>query len=168
MADDKEKQVEAAQEQNKQAGELLSTLEKIKGTDKEILDLSKQLVTQSSNIVSSMQKRLDKSTTAKELSKSLAKLEQDKLKTAENAKKLTDAQTKSIQRHQDLTKQIAKVSQEKNKSESRANQITDSLIKKEEEILGQMKFKDIGLQIVKKMQNLFHLVDTKTNHLAQQ
>jgi hypothetical protein len=138
MAEDQEKKdkesLESIQNQNKAANELLSTYQKIKGADKEILDISKQLVAQSNNIANSIQKRLDKTSTVKDITNAIKKLEQDRIKTSENATKLADAQQKALKKQQDLTREIATKSRQRNEAENKAIGLTDSLIRKEAEM----------------------------------
>jgi len=84
------------QEQNEAAKELLSTYEKqkkIKGQlntdEKNVLDLSQKLLQFSSEIEKSTQKRLDKSTSSKDLSKELLKIEENHL---QNKKLIANSQ----------------------------------------------------------------------------
>ena len=86
MADNKqdEESLKAVQQQSESAKELLSTYEKLKkvkgslkSDDQAVLDISRQLVQSSKTLEESIQQRLNKSSTAKQLEQTLNKLQKE-------------------------------------------------------------------------------------------
>jgi len=98
-----QERLELIQRQNAAAKELASTYEKISKTvgglsneDKEILDIAKKMSKLSSDIEKSISKRLDKTSSIKDLTKNLNTLEQNILKNADIANKLEKTKIDAI------------------------------------------------------------------------
>lgn len=111
MADDKQgqEQLKNIQEQGANAKALADTYEKmvknkkqLNQIEKDTLDISKQLVQTSAAIENSIQRRLDKSSTVKQLTESLKKLERERADFEGNAIKLSNARLEAQKKFQKL------------------------------------------------------------------
>ena len=99
-----EERLNLINKQNEAAKNLLSTYEKMsksRGTmkkeDNEILDLTKQLSQITSNLSSSIQKRISGTSSIKDLTKSIKQLEEDKIKNQNLSITLQDKLTKKVE-----------------------------------------------------------------------
>ena len=106
----------AAAAQVESAKELVKVYEKIKDEGKEILDISKQLLSFSTNLEKSIQKRLDKTSTVKDLTKSLNQLEQDFEKNQRNSAatltKIGNNRAAALTKARDLARQENRIKNE--------------------------------------------------------
>jgi hypothetical protein len=106
----------AAAAQVESAKELVKTYEKLKNEGREILDISKQLLSFSTNLEKSIQKRLDKTSTVKDLTKSLNQLEQDFEKNQKNSAatlaKIGNNRAASLTKARDLAQQEHRIKNE--------------------------------------------------------
>jgi len=111
--------LELIQEQNKAAKELASTYEKMAKTagglnaeEKEILDISKKISKVASEVEKSTNKRLDKTSSIKDLNKSIQTLEFTQLKNADIANKLEKAKIDAI--NESLSARVREIEYNKN------------------------------------------------------
>jgi biotin operon repressor len=125
---DPQEDAAAAAAQVESAKELVKTYEKLKNEGREILDISKQLLSFSTNLEKSIQKRLDKTSTVKDLTKSLTQLEQDFEKNQRNSAatlaKIGNNRAIALTKARDLAQQEHRI---KNEIISLENTISDKI-----------------------------------------
>jgi len=137
-----QERLELIQRQNAAAKELASTYERMAKTvngindeEKETLDIAKKISKASSDLEKAISKRLDKTSSVKDIQKSIQTLEQNSLKNANLSKILDQKRLEAQQKFQKLDNERIRLGKSLYDSQVKADEETKKLAEKETELL---------------------------------
>jgi len=137
-----QERLELIQRQNAAAKELASTYERMAKTvngindeEKETLDIAKKISKASSDLEKAISKRLDKTSSVKDIQKSIQTLEQNSLKNANLSKILDQKRLEAQQKFQKLDNERIRLGKSLYDSQVKADEEAKKLAEKETELL---------------------------------